>query len=60
MNTSIEQLIAYEEQKKKEKQAEEALQRDYLQVPYEEIKPEIEREKLQEQESSCHIIITNM
>jgi hypothetical protein len=60
MNVSIKDIIAYEEQKKKQNKQELEQQREYAQVAYEEIKPEIERDKDQESQNSCRMIITSL
>lgn len=61
MNLSINDIIAYEEQKKqKQEEFECERQREYAQVSYDECKPEIQREQPEKEESSCQVIITTL
>ncbi|PPR19652.1 MAG: hypothetical protein CFH43_00069 [Proteobacteria bacterium] len=61
MNLSINDIIAYEEQKKKQQEAlERERQREYVQVSYDERKPEIQREQPEKEESACQVIITTL
>lgn len=61
MNLSINDIIAYEEQKKKQQEAlERERQREYAQVSYDERKPEIQREQPEKEENVCQVIITTL
>lgn len=58
---TINDIIAYEEQKKKkQEQFESERQREYARVSYDEQKPEIQREKPEEHENACQVIITSL
>lgn len=59
MNISIKDIIAYEEQKKKQEQQDMNREREYAQVSYE-IQHDDEKPEPQKDDQACQVIITSM